>query len=97
MLVGDGLVNFFSCSTRLAETLLPLNLVREFWLIVYAIGRGLGRFDPFKLVNRCVNLMRTTLQLDDGALRSGLPQLPVKASGGVVDLELVNQLREEED
>ena len=27
--------------------------------------------------------------------RSGLPQLPVKASGGVVDLELVNQLREE--
>ena len=40
--------------------------------------------------------MRTTPQLDDGALRSGLPQLPVKASGGVVDLELVNQLREEE-
>ncbi len=28
--------------------------------------------------------------------RSGLPQLPVKASGGVVDLELVNQLRDEE-
>ena len=28
--------------------------------------------------------------------RSGLPQLPMKASGGVVDLELVNQLREEE-
>ena len=28
--------------------------------------------------------------------RSGLPQLPVKASGGVVDLELVNQFREEE-
>ena len=27
--------------------------------------------------------------------RSGLPQLSVKASGGVVDLELVNQLREE--
>ena len=40
--------------------------------------------------------MRTTPQLDDGALRSGLPQLPVKASGGVVDLELVTQLREEE-
>ena len=28
--------------------------------------------------------------------RSGLPQLPVTASGGVVDLELVNQLRDEE-
>jgi len=28
--------------------------------------------------------------------RSGLPQLPMKASGGVVDLELVNQLRDEE-
>ena len=28
--------------------------------------------------------------------RSGLPQLPVRASGGVVDLELVNQLRDEE-
>ena len=40
--------------------------------------------------------MRTTHQHDDGALRSGLPQLPVKASGGVVDLELVNQLREKE-
>jgi len=25
-----------------------------------------------------------------------LPQLPVKASGGVVDLELVDQLRDEE-
>ena len=28
--------------------------------------------------------------------RSGLPQLPVMPSGGVVDQELVNQLREEE-
>ena len=28
--------------------------------------------------------------------RSGLPQLPAKASGGVVDLELVNQLRDQE-
>ena len=28
--------------------------------------------------------------------RSGLPQLPVTASGGVVDLERVNQLRDEE-
>ena len=28
--------------------------------------------------------------------RSGLPQLPVMASGGVVDLERVNQLRDEE-
>ena len=28
--------------------------------------------------------------------RSGLPQLSVKASGGVVDLELVNQLRDQE-
>jgi len=41
-------------------------------------------------------LIRTTHQHDEGALRSGLPQLPVKASGGVVDLELVNQLRDEE-
>ena len=40
--------------------------------------------------------MSTTLQLDVGVPRSGLPQLPVKASGGVVDLELVNQLRDEE-
>ena len=30
------------------------------------------------------------------AQRSGLPQLPVTASGGVVDLERVNQLRDEE-
>ena len=30
------------------------------------------------------------------AQRSGLPQLPVMASGGVVDLERVNQLRDEE-
>ena len=28
--------------------------------------------------------------------RSGLPQLPVTACGGVVDLERVNQLRDEE-
>ena len=28
--------------------------------------------------------------------RSGLPQLPVTASGGVVDLERVNRLRDEE-
>ncbi len=28
--------------------------------------------------------------------RSGLPQLPVTSSGGVVDLERVNQLRDEE-
>ena len=28
--------------------------------------------------------------------RSGLPQLPVTPSGGVVDQELVNQLRDEE-
>ena len=28
--------------------------------------------------------------------RSRLPQLPMKASGGVVDLELVNQLRDQE-
>ena len=33
---------------------------------------------------------------NNGAQCSGLPQLPVKASGGVVDLELVNQLRDEE-
>ena len=30
------------------------------------------------------------------AQRSGLPQLPVMAFGGVVDLERVNQLRDEE-
>ena len=56
-------------------------------------------------MSRCV--MRITLQLDDDVLtsarvlahqelRSGLPQLPVNASSGVVDLELVNQLRDEE-
>jgi hypothetical protein len=33
---------------------------------------------------------------NDGVQPSGLPQLPVKASGCVVDSELVNQLREEE-
>ena len=89
------------------HALLDLNLAKEFWLIFYAIdhGLGLGCFDPLKLMGRCV--MRITLQLDDDVLaaarvlarqelRSGLPQLPVKASGGVVDLELVNQLRDEE-
>ena len=30
------------------------------------------------------------------AQRSGLPLLPIKPSGGVVDLNLVNQLRDEE-
>jgi len=30
------------------------------------------------------------------AHRSGLPLLPLKPSGGVVDLDLVNQLRDEE-
>ena len=99
------------------DALLDFNLAKEFWLIFYAIGHGLGRFDPLKLMIRCV--MRITLQLDDdvlaaarvlarqtlsrpadkgfqkdGAQRSGLPQLPVKASGGVVDLERVNQLRD---
>ncbi|QNJ04983.1 hypothetical protein SynMEDNS5_00222 [Synechococcus sp. MEDNS5] len=28
--------------------------------------------------------------------RSGLPLLPIKSSGGVVDLNLVNQLRDED-
>lgn len=88
-------------------------------LIFFAIGHWLGRFDPLKLMSRC--LMPITLQLDDDVLaaarvlarqilsrpagngsqahqeqRSGLPQLPMKASSGVVDLELVNQLRDEE-
>jgi hypothetical protein len=33
---------------------------------------------------------------NDGAQYCGLPQLLVKASGGVVDLELINQLRDEQ-
>ena len=89
-----------ACSRSLAaqdcwlDALLDLNLAKEFWLIFYAIGHRTGFCDSLKLMSRC--LMRTTHQHDEGALRSGLPQLPVKASGGVVDLELVNQLRDEE-
>ena len=131
-----------ACSRSLAaqdgwlDALLDLNLAKEFWLIFYAIGHGLGRFDPLKLMIRCVMLDAYTLQLDDDVLaaarvlarqrrrsvgdvisdlarqalsrskdggsqnvlerRSGLPQLPVTTSGGVVDLELVNQLRDED-
>lgn len=32
----------------------------------------------------------------DGGQRSGLPLLPTKAPGVIIDLELVNQLRDEE-
>ena len=49
------------------------------------------------------DLARQTLSMpiergpqNSGAKRSGLPQLPLKASGGVVDLELVNQLRDQD-
>lgn len=33
--------------------------------------------------------------IDDERERSGLPLLPIRTSGAVVDLELVNQLRDE--
>ncbi|MDB4486177.1 hypothetical protein N9025_02075 [Synechococcus sp. AH-707-B22] len=77
-----------ACSSSLAaqqgwlDVLINLNVAKEFWLIVYAIGQGRAVLNHFKVMNKCV--MRTTLQFDGGALRSGLPQLPVKASGGVV-------------
>ncbi len=47
------------------------------------------------------DLARQALLRPDGleqvpAQRSGLPLLPVKPSGGVADLDLVNQLRDEQ-
>ena len=70
---------------------------------VLAAARVLARQRESTIGHVISDLARQTLSRpagngsqNDGARRSGLPQLPVKASSGVVDLELVNQLREEE-
>ena len=70
---------------------------------VLAAARVLARQRQSTLGDVISDLARQTLSrsADGGSQdvleqRSGLPQLPVKASGGVVDLELVNQLRDEE-
>ena len=70
---------------------------------VLAAARDLA-LQPRRSVGDVISdLARQTLSrpIADGsqnevAQRSGLPQLPVRASGAVVDLELVNQLRDEE-
>ena len=69
---------------------------------VLAAARVLARQRQSTIGDVISDLARQTLSRPagngsqiDGAQRSGLPQLPVKASGGVVDLGLVNQLREE--
>ena len=72
---------------------------------VLAAARVLARLRRRSVGDVISDLARQALSgsgaVDGGAQdvleqRSGLPQLPVKASGGVVDLERVNQLRDEE-
>ena len=70
---------------------------------VLAAARVLARQRQSTIGDVIGDLARQTLSRPAGngsqahqEQRSGLPQLPVNASGGVVDLELVNQLREEE-
>jgi hypothetical protein len=70
---------------------------------VLAAARVLARQRKSTIGDVIGDLARQTLSRPAGngsqahqEQRSGLPQLPVNASGGVVDLELVNQLREEE-
>ena len=70
---------------------------------VLAAARVLARQRRSSVGNVISDLARQALSrsTDGGSenvleQRSGLPQLPVTASGGVVDLERVNQLRDEE-
>jgi len=70
---------------------------------VLAAARVLARQRQSTLGDVISDLARQTLSRPltgglqaDLAQRSGLPQLPVTPSGGVVDQELVNQLRDEE-
>ncbi len=70
---------------------------------VLAAARVLARQRQSTLGGVISDLARQTLSRPStGGLqadleqRSGFPQLPVTASGGVVDLERVNQLRDEE-
>ena len=70
---------------------------------VLAAARVLARQRRRSVGDVISDLARQALSTSvEGALqnvltqRSGLPQLPVTASGGVVDLERVNQLRDEE-
>ena len=70
---------------------------------VLAAARVLARQRRRSLGDGISDLARQTLSRPAGKgsqtdleQRSGLPQLPVRASGAVVDLELVNQLRDEE-
>ena len=70
---------------------------------VLAAARVLARQRRRSVGDVISDLARQALSrsIDEGSQnvleqRSGLPQLPVAASGGVVDLEVVNQLRDEE-
>ena len=70
---------------------------------VLAAGRVLARQRRRSIGDVISDLARQALtRTADGrsqnflSQRSGLPQLPVTASGGVVDLERVNRLRDEE-
>ena len=70
---------------------------------VLAAARVLARQRKCTIGDVISDLARQTLSRpavagsqDAAANRSGLPQLPVKASGGVVDLQLVNQLRDQD-
>ena len=70
---------------------------------VLAAARVLARQRQSTIGDVISDLARQTLSRptvagsqDAAVNRSGLPQLPVKASGGVVDLQLVNQLRDQD-
>ena len=70
---------------------------------IFAVARVLARQRRRSVGDVISDLARQALTrtADGGSQnvleqRSGLPQLPVMASGGVVDLERVNQLRDEE-
>ena len=73
---------------------------------VLAAARSIARTGKRSLGSVISDLTRQALlaadsrQVDtrpiDGGQRSGLPLLPTKAPGVVIDLELVNQLRDDE-
>lgn len=70
---------------------------------VLAAARVLARQLQITIGDVICDLARFTLSRpagkgsqEDRTQRSGLPQLPLKACVGVIDLELVNQLREAE-
>ena len=70
---------------------------------VLAAARVLARQRRRSVGDVISDLARQALSMPTGVgsqnvlkQRSGLPQLPLTASGGVVDLERVNRLRDEE-